>query len=40
MGGKTLDQFRAKQKSKAEKDSKRKPSPAKDTDNTIKYTED
>lgn len=38
MGGKTLDQFHAKQKSKAEKEAKTGTTSVRDTDKTIKKT--
>lgn len=36
MGGKTLDQFRAKEKSKAQKDAKTGITPTRDTDKSNK----
>ncbi|MDD4601308.1 hypothetical protein SDC9_08915 [bioreactor metagenome] len=40
MGGKTLDQFHAKQKSKAEKAAKTGTAPTRDTDKTIQNNEE
>lgn len=38
MGGRTLDQFRAKQKSKAEKEAKTGTKPTREADKDTKHT--